>query len=151
MLPSSVPPGEPVRSEWVLACQTALVDRLSGRVSLVHVLDHLQVARFPADLPPFHVVGLWQHGHDGATTARLRIVLEEHGQPGTSILAEEQVEFAGRTAHRTICVVHALTVQRPGSYRILARLQTADGEWRDGAMHTLAITALPPAHVQAQA
>jgi hypothetical protein len=149
--PRSEPTHPAIRNDWVIACQTVLVDKLTGKLSLVQVLDHLQVPRFPADLPPFYVVGLWQHGQDVVAQARLRIELEEHGELGASVLSEEQVEFPGRTAHRTICVVHALTVQRPGAYRLIARLQGPDGEWLDGGAHTLAITAMPQAHLQAQA
>lgn len=150
-MPTRPPLPGSIRNEWVVACQTALVDRLSGKVSLIHVLDHVQVARFPADLPPFHVVALWQHTTDMVANARLRIELEEHGEPGASILSEETVEFAGRTGHRTICVVHALTVQRPGTYRLVARLQGPDGQWHDGSAHTFAVAVLPQPHLQAQA
>lgn len=127
-----------IRCDWVMACQTALVDRLSAKVTLVHVLEQVQVPQFPAEVGPLHVVAAWQHTVEMAGQARVRLELQEQGGEG-SVLAEEQVEFSGRATHRTICVIHALTVQRPGTYRIVARLQGTDGEWQVGNAHTFDI------------
>lgn len=140
-----------IRNDWVVACQMALVDRLTGKVSLIHVLDQLQVVRFPAILPPFHVVALWHNTLDQTVRAPLRIDIEEQGELDVSTLSEEPVEFAGRVGHRSICVVHALTVQRPGTYRIVARWLGQDGQWQDGSAHTFAIAAIPQPQQQAQA
>ena len=123
---------------WVMACQTALVDRLSGKVSLIGVLEQVSVAQFPAEVGPLHVVAAWQHTVEMAGDVRVRLELQEHDGAG-SVLAEEQVQFSGRTTHRTICVIHALTVPRPGTYRIVARLQGPDGQWMVGAEHAFDI------------
>ena len=132
-----------IRCDWVMACQTVLVDRLSGKVSLVHLLEHLQVPQFPAEIGPLQVVAAWQHTVEMAGDARLRLELEEQGGE-SSVLAEEQVQFSGRATHRTICVIHALRVQRPGTYRIVAKLQTDDGQWRPGSAHVFDVVGVAP-------
>jgi hypothetical protein len=141
--------GMSIRCDWVMACQTVLVDRLSGKVSLIHVLENLQVPQFPAEIGPLQVVATWQHTVEMAGDARLRLELQEQGGE-SSVLAEEQVQFSGRATHRTICVIHALKVQRPGSYRIVARLQGVDGQWLPGNEHAFDVAGSVPAR-QAEA
>lgn len=138
--------------DWVVACQTAIVDRLTNKISLIHVLEQVQVPKFPAALPPFQIVALWHNSTEMAVTARLRIEVEELAGDTASVLSEEEVVFAGRVSHRSICIVHAMTALRPGAYRIVARYQTGEGEaWHEGNAHpfSLAVTGNPTAAAQA--
>jgi hypothetical protein len=159
MSTSDLPPGphkEPANEprsltcDWVLACQTALVDRLTNKISLIGVLESMQVAGFPALLPGFHVVATWQHRNDVVLPVRLQLQLVELQGDGVSPLAEEELEFVGRTGHRSICIVHSLTVLRPGRYAIVARWQRpADDSWQTGGQHVIQIAAMQPPAAQA--
>ena len=125
-----------VTCDWLCACQTAIVDRISGRISLIQVVETVAAPRFPAQLPTFHVVATWQNHTEMATGARLRIRIEEVGGEGGSQLAEEDVTFSGRTTHRSICIVQSLTVLRPGSYRVVAQMQVGSADaWIDAAAY----------------
>lgn len=130
-----------LRCDWVLACQTALVDRLTNKISLIHVLENVAVPGFPTVLPGFHVVAFWQHRSDVVLHADLMLELVEVGGGGASSkLAEERIEFVGRSGHRSICIVHSLTVLRPGRYAIAARWRRAGQDtWHPAAEHWLAI------------
>ena len=141
-----------ISSDWVKACSTALVDRLTNRVSLVHVLEQVPVPRLPASLPSFHIVALWHNNLDMAVDARLRIDVEEQGGETSSVLSEESITFAGRVNHRTICIVHAMTVLRGGSYRVVARYQMAGTDrWIDGASHPFQVQVVAAPSESAQA
>ena len=141
-----------IHSDWVTACSTALVDRLTNRVSLVHVLESVPVPRLPAIVQPFHIVALWHNTVDMAVDGRLRIEVEEASGESASVLSEETITFAGRVSHRTICIVHAMTVLRPGAYRIVARLQLSGAEtWLDGASHPFQVQVVQAPHESAQA
>lgn len=129
-----------IACDWISACQLAIVDRLSGRATLVHVLESVASPRFPAQLPTFHVVATWHNQTEMVATARLRVRIDEvAGEPG-SVLSEEEVTFVGKTSHRAICIVQSLTVNRPGAYRVVASLQSATGEWADVAGHPFTVT-----------
>ena len=141
-----------ITHDWVVACQTALVDRLTNKISLIHILEQFQVAKFPAVLPPFQIVALWHNRVDMAVSAKLRIEVEELAGDSASLLSEEEVVFAGRVSHRSICIVHAMTVLRPGAYRIVARFQEQDSAlWQEGNSHPFSLTAAgnPPSAAQA--
>lgn len=141
-----------IHSDWVTACSTALVDRLTNRVSLIHVLEQVQVPRLPAVVPPFHIVALWHNTVDMAVDGTLRIEVEEQNGESSSVLSEETVTFAGRISHRTICIVHAMTVLRPGAYRIVARLQLPGSDaWKEGAAHPFLVQVVQTPHESAQA
>jgi len=141
-----------ITHDWVIACQTALVDRLTNKISLIHVLEQFQVPKFPAVLPPFQIVALWHNRTEMAASARLRIEVEELAGDSSSVLSEEEVVFAGRVSHRSICIVHAMTVLRPGAYRIVARLQPSDSAaWLEGNSHPFVLTAAGPAPSAAEA
>ncbi len=140
-----------IHTDWVIACQTALVDRLSGKVSLIGVLETLQMPRFPCELPPFYVVALWHNATDMVSAAQLRIEVEEYGEPNSAVLSEEHIEFQGHVGHRTICLVPALTVSRPGRYRIVAKQLGPDGDVCQQRTHTLIVTAVHHGRGQAQA
>lgn len=128
-----------IACDWISACQLAIVDRLSGRATLVHVLETVASPRFPAQLPTFHVVATWHNPIDMVTTARLRVRIDEvAGEPG-SVLSEEEVTFHGKTSHRAICIVQSLTVNRPGAYRVVASLQGPSGDWSDVAGHPFVV------------
>ena len=140
------------RCDWVSACQTAIVDRVSGRVTLVHVLDAVAVPRFPAQLGPFHVVANWHLDRDGAQTCRLRVAIVEAQGETASVLADEEVTLAGHSSHRTICIIQSLTVLRPGPYRVVASWQAhPEAAWLEAAAHTLQIQAAPALAGAAQA
>lgn len=125
-----------VTCDWLCACQTAIVDRISGRISLIQVVETVAAPRFPAQLPTFHVVATWQNHTEMSTAAKLRIRIEELGADGGSQLTEEDVTFSGRTTHRSICIVQSLTVLRPGAYRVVAQMQPSGGEsWSDAASY----------------
>ncbi len=141
-----------IHSDWVTACSTALVDRLTNRVSLIHILEHVQVPRLPSVVPAFHIVALWHNTVDMATDGRLRIEVEEQSGESSSVLSEETITFAGRISHRTICIVHAMTVLRPGAYRIVARLQVpGSDDWKEGASHPFIVQVVQAPHESAQA
>lgn len=141
-----------ISSDWVTACSTALVDRLTNRVSLIHVLEQVQVPRLPAVVPSFHIVALWHNTLDMAVDGKLRIDVEEQSGDTSSCLSEEQITFAGRVSHRTICIVHSMTVQRAGAYRIVARYQPpGTDDWEDGTSHPFHVQVVSGQHESAQA
>lgn len=140
-----------LRCDWLLACQTALVDRLTNKISLIGVLESIQVNGFPAVLPGFHVVAFWQHRSDVVLEAELQLELVELGGAGsTSRLAEERIEFAGRSGHRSICIVHSLTILRPGRYAVCARWRRSGQEqWHTAGEHWLTVQTAQTAAAEA--
>lgn len=138
--------------DWVSACQTAIVDRVSGRVTLVHVLDTMAAPRFPAQLGPFHVVASWHNGSETAVVARLRVAIAGQDGDADSVLADEDMTLGGRSSHRTICIIQSLTVLRPGPYRVVASWQSdADAPWHEAASHTIQVQAAAALASTAQA
>ncbi len=136
-----------ISCDWVSASQLAIIDRMSGRVTLVHVLDAVASSRFPAQIPTFHVVASWQNHTEMVTRARLQLSIEEPGGETTTILTDEEVSFAGRTSHRSVCIVQSLTVLRPGPYRVVARWQSVGtGGWTEAGSHPFGVnTSATPA------
>ncbi len=136
-----------ITCDWVSACQMAIIDRMSGRVTLVHVLDAVASQRFPAQIPTFHVVASWQNHTEMVTRARLQLSIEEFGGETTTILTDEEVAFAGRTSHRSVCIVQSLTVLRPGAYRVVARWQAVGSDgWIVAGAHPFSVnTSAAPA------
>lgn len=131
-----------ISCDWISACQTAIIDRMSGRVTLVHVLDALTAQRFPAQVPAFHVVATWQNQAETVIRARLRLSIEESSGETTSVLSDEEIPFAGRASHRSVCIVQSLTVLRPGQYRVVARFQLAGSDqWQDAGRHPFSVQA----------
>ncbi len=139
-----------VASDWVVACQTAIVDRLTNKVSLIHVIEQVQMPKFPGVLPAFHVVVQWHNTTEMAVTTRLRIAIEDPASSSETSLLEEEVSFVGRVGHRSICIVHAMSVARAGSYRIVAQVQSeVGGAWTNGAGYPFVVVATVPPAVEA--
>ena len=141
-----------ISCDWLAACQLAIVDKLSGRTSLVHVLETVTSARFPAQVPTFHVVATWHNHTEMMATGRLRVRIDEVGGDPGAALSEEEVTFHGKTSHRMICIVQSLAVLRPGPYRVVASLQLSGAEqWADVAVFPfhVAMSANSPQAAQA--
>jgi hypothetical protein len=138
--------------DWVSACQTAIVDRVSGRMTLVHVVDAVAAPRFPAQVGPLHVVASWHNGGEAALAVRLRVAIEAGDGETHSVLAEEDVALSGRSNHRTICIIQSLTVLRPGPYRVIASWQdNGQSTWQQAAQHTFQVQTAPALAGTAQA
>ena len=115
-------------------------------------MEQVQVPRLPAVVPAFHIVALWHSTLDMAVDARLRIDVEEQSGETSSTLSEETITFAGRVNHRTICIVHSMTVLRAGAYRVVARYQpVGTDKWVDGASHPFLVHVVAPPSEAAQA
>ncbi len=122
-----------ITCDWLVASQIAIVDKLNGRATLVHVLETVTAPRFPAQVPTFHVVATWHNPTEMVATARLRLRIDEAaGEPGAALL-DEEVTVVGKTSHRSIGIVQSLTVLRPGLYRVVASRQYNGEPWADVA------------------
>lgn len=141
-----------VSCDWLCGCQLAIVDKLSGRATLVQVIENVNAPRFPAQLPAFYVVATWHNALDMVAVARLRVRIDEAGQEPGNVLSDEEVTFNGKTSHRSICIVQSLTVMRPGPYRIVASRQLAGSdEWAEAAAFTFHVSPATPSGPAAQA
>ncbi len=140
-----------ITCDWLVACQIAIVDKLNGRATLVHVLETVASPRFPAQVPTFHVVATWHNPTEMVAVARLRLRIDEAaGEPGPPLL-DEEVTFVGKTSHRSICIVQALTVLRPGLYRVVASRQFSGEAWVDVAAFPFHVAASAGSSQTAQA
>ncbi|MBM4345150.1 MAG: hypothetical protein FJ100_17405 [Deltaproteobacteria bacterium] len=140
-----------ITCDWLAASQLAIVDKLNGRATLVHVLETVTSPRFPAQVPTFHVVATWRNATEMIATARLRVRIDEAaGDPGPALL-DEEVTFVGRTSHRSICIVQSLTVLRPGLYRVVASRQCNGEPWVDMATFPFHVAPSPGSGQTAQA
>jgi len=103
---------------FVSASLSTAVDQRSNQLSLFHMVEQFNPPKYPAILPYFEVVTLWQKetgDNDGRFEQRLRML----SPGGVEEVAIFIVEFPmERIRHRAIVGFSGIRVSEPGFYEI---------------------------------
>jgi len=113
-----------IKNVWTLPCSIGILDRVTNNVSLINVIEQMNVPTLPVSLPPFYVVAQWQNGTDMVRNATIRIEIIETRSGASTTISEEKVTLNGRTGHRSFVIVNALRLESAGEYRVATH-------WRD--------------------
>ncbi len=117
---------------FVGAALSTAVDQRSNQLSLFHMVEQFNPGRFPATLPYFEVVCLWQkETGDNDTRFEERVRMLSPG--GVEEVANFTVEFPlERMRHRAIVGFSGIKVNEPGFYEIeVCSRVKGEEEWGD--------------------
>ncbi len=111
------------RVKFLACCRTTLIDRFRNSVSLIELLEELQVEGFPVFLPEVSVVILFEResGEPEEITGMLSLTLSG------VMLAERRVQssFAGVRRCRNIVFIQGLVITAPGP--LVAKFENETG------------------------
>ncbi len=114
------------------ASLSTAVDQRTNQLSLFHVVEQFNPKKFPATLPYFEVVCLWQReSGDDANKFQERLRMLSPG--GVEEVTNYMVEFPlDRMRHRAIVGFAGVKVEEPGFYEIEVCLRKVGAEnWGD--------------------
>jgi len=117
---------------FLAASLSTSVDQRTNQLSLFHLVEQFNPDRFPAVLPYFEVVCLWQReSGDDIHKFEQRVRMLSPG--GVDEVANFQIEFPmERMRHRAIVGFAGIKVEEPGFYEIeVCVRRKATDQWDD--------------------
>lgn len=117
---------------FLAASLSTSVDQRTNQLSLFHLVEQFNPDRFPAVLPYFEVVCLWQReSGDDIYKFEQRVRMLSPG--GVDEVANFQIEFPmERMRHRAIVGFAGIKVEEPGFYEIeVCVRRKATDQWGD--------------------
>lgn len=117
---------------FVIPSLSTAVDQRTNQLSLFHICEQFNPDSFPAALPYFEVVCLWQRetGDDGALFEQ-RVRMLSPG--GVEEVAKFHIEFPlQHMRHRAIVGFAGIKIQEPGFYEIeVCVRRKGEEDWGD--------------------
>ncbi len=137
-----------IRHVWSVVCASSIIDAQTNNISLINVLEQLNLAAAPPTTPtpipvPLQLVSLWARDENStaeSATARIRL-----RTPGG--LEDEIGQFAVDLSHyaryRSRMMITHLLVDRAGYYEFMVERQSGEG-WAEVARVPLQLVIGPP-------
>lgn len=114
-MPEGVPHPPSPTCKAILLCDSAIVDAGTGKVSLIGLIDHFTVHKFPARLPSYHA---FLQITDAV--GRYEIVLEIHDLQNDTVLARGQgigIEISEKLSKANVIIpIPPLPLPHAGKY-----------------------------------
>jgi hypothetical protein len=139
-----------VKHLWTVLCQQALLDRFTNNVSIIGVIEKLDIrlelpdpaVELPDPLPTptfsFTVLSLWRHMVDEPTATFVRVSCALPTGKDFAVSPEISFEIPAAQSHgRTIMRFNGLPFSEEGDYKIKVQQKNGD-RWK--TEHTTALT-----------
>lgn len=115
------------RNVATLLAEGVSLDRATGRLSVFNMLESVLAPSYPALLPKFVVVNVYEIDDGGGPHWERVTVLDDAGQELARVIAELRGEGA---AHRSMGIIQGMRLTKPGVYTVVVEgAKKRDGPW----------------------
>lgn len=138
-------------AHWIMCCQNAIVDRQSNNISLINVVEQLNL---PAQAltqslvgVPLQAVVLWEGETAETESFAQRVVWRTPGGTEHVLHTGEQVTVAAGERHRSILNFAGVIppLEEFGIHFLAAKIQENGGDWREITRVAIQIAPAPAA------
>lgn len=109
-----------MKAQFVLCSETAILDQMSGGLSIINLFERLSVVGFPFFLPRMMVSALLARTEEEPSAGQAVLTIHLDDQEVASVAVG--FDFQGRLASRALLGVEGFVVPAPG--RITVRLES---------------------------
>jgi hypothetical protein len=101
-----------------IACESAVLDQFSNRVSVFNVLEEINTPTFPGAVPQLTVLGMFGRSNDEPDEYDLRLRMKLEGRKDFLLDAPFKVNFQGALSTRAIGNIPGFVFPAPGRLSI---------------------------------
>lgn len=120
---------------WALLCEQAIINSQTNNVSLIEIIEQLNVPNFPTIVPQkFYIVSLWEKetpNKDKEETFNFKIIIKSQPDtidPNESGFSVEATIPNNKDRFRNVCAISGLKIDREGILNIAIFLKS-DCTW----------------------
>jgi len=130
---------------WTMCCENAIVDARTNNVTLISLVEQLNVpARAPFIAVRLVIGSLWEREAAGPDAFKCRFSWQGPQEHQSSSVADFKGEIEGdKRRSRVFVEVHRLDFRGQGNYHLVTELQDAEGAWNPLSTYRVEVVQLP--------